>query len=175
MYLRAMLRTILPSALFLLLQACSSPEPTPLPSSPSTPEAPLLERLQGAWVHEEPDSDYSFEEYWSVLADGSLGGTGIVRDGKDTIMIEYLAILATDSGTWYSARIPTQNDGDPVLFKMEHDMDSLVFSNPLHDYPQRIAYLPNADGSWHVRVNGLRNGIAAEEHLRFVNKEKPSS
>jgi len=171
MYLRAMHPKLLPSVLFLLLQACSAPEPAPLPSSPTTPEAPLLQRLPGAWVHEEPESDYSFEEHWGELVDGRLSGTGIVRDGKDTIMIEHLAIQVTDSGTWYSARIPTQNDGDPVFFRMEQDVDSLVFANPDHDYPQRIAYLPQADGSWHVRLNGMRNGTAVEERLRFVHMQ----
>jgi hypothetical protein len=154
-----------------LLQACSSPEPTPLPTAQPVQESHLLERLPGHWVHEEPGSDYRFEERWALLADRSLEGVGIVRSGNDTVMIEYLTIVATDSGTWYSARIPTQNAGEPVFFRMEHDVDSLVFTNADHDYPQRIAYLPQHEGGWLVSLNGVRNGGAVQEVLRFVSME----
>lgn len=127
-----------------------------------------MERLPGHWVHQEPGSDYRFEEQWALLADGSLEGIGVVRSGNDTIMIEYLGIQETDSGTWYSARIPTQNAGEPVFFHMDHHIDSLVFTNPDHDYPQRIAYLPQGSTGWHVHLNGMRNGGAVQETLRFV-------
>lgn len=166
-----MLRTTFIPVSLVLLQACSSPGSTPLPSPLMEPGRPLLERLPGHWVHEEPGSDYRFEERWSQGADGNLEGLGIVRSGKDTVMIEYLNIVTTDSGTWYSARIPAQNAGEPVLFRMEHDVDSLIFANADHDYPQRIAYVPLNEDGWHVRLNGIRNGGVVQEVLRFAPME----
>lgn len=162
-----MLRTALTPVSLALLQACSSPAPTPLPTNLPAQKTPLLERLPGHWVHEEPGG-HSFEERWSLQPDGGLEGMGIVRSGNDTVMIEHLNIVATDSGTWYSARIPTQNEGEPVFFRMEHDVDSLIFTNTDHDYPQRIAYCPTDLDGWQVRLSGVRNGVDAQEVLRFA-------
>ncbi len=166
-------RTAWISVGFALLQACSQPAPTPLPAPLPEQESSLMDRLVGHWVHEEPDSDYRFEEHWAMMGDGSLKGIGIVRAGNDTMMIEHLDILSTDSGTWYSARIPTENGGEPVFFRMDQDTDSLVFTNALHDYPQRIVYVPGSAEGWQVRVNGIRNGTDAEEHLHFVRMKDP--
>ncbi|MEX1133175.1 MAG: DUF6265 family protein [Flavobacteriales bacterium] len=163
-----MLRTAFIPVSLALLQACSSPDPTPPPVTPPEQNSPLLEGLPGHWVHQEPGSDYRFEERWTLQADGGLEGLGIVRSGNDTVMIEYLNIATTDSGTIYSARIPAQNAGEPVLFRMDHDVDSLVFTNAHHDYPQRIAYLPQGSSGWNVRLNGMRNGAAMQELLHFV-------
>lgn len=153
-----------------LLAACSTPatDRTEQVATNVPAPLPLLERLPGHWVHQDAGSDYRFEEHWTNSADGSLEGLGVVRSGNDTVMIEHLRILETDSGIWYSAQIPTQNNGTPVLFHLEHEADSLVFANAEHDFPQRIAYLPSAEGGWHVHLSGMRNDTAVFEELRFV-------
>jgi hypothetical protein len=157
-----------------LLAACTTPaaEHTAQGDAEAPSTLRLLERLPGHWVHEDPEGDYRFEEHWTSSAGNGLEGLGVVRSGKDTIMIEHLGIQETDSGVWYSARIATQNNGTPVLFRMEHDKDSLVFTNAEHDYPQRIAYLPRPDGGWNVHLAGMRNGTTVSEQLRFVRMQE---
>jgi hypothetical protein len=154
-------------ALLLLLQACSSPDSTPLPTQDAGATNSLLSRLPGAWIHQDDSAGYIFEEYWSVKANGDLEGLGVVRSGKDTVMIEELAIMIRDTATWYSARIASQNAGMPVLFELVLDGDSLIFSNPRHDFPQRITYIPTDDGHWTVHLNGEAEGRARDEHLHF--------
>jgi hypothetical protein len=155
---------LLPLAL-LLLQACATPQTGT--STEDVPVESLLDRLPGAWIHEDHEVGYVFEEYWSQTSGLSLKGLGVVRSGNDTVMIEHLAIQTSDSGTWYSARIASQNSGAPVYFRLIHEQDSLVFANTEHDFPQRIVYIPADAGLWHVHLNGVQDGIRREEHLRF--------
>jgi hypothetical protein len=155
---------LLPMAL-LLLQACTAPQ-TDTTTDPSPVES-LLDRLPGAWIHEDREEGYVFEEYWSQTSVRSLTGLGVVRSGNDTVMIEHLAIQTTDTGTWYSARIASQNSGAPVYFRLTHEQDSLVFANSEHDFPQRIVYIPADAGQWHVHLDGIQDGVRREEHLHF--------
>lgn len=165
MYLRIMIqRTLLLAALW-LLQACAAPEQAPKAELPDP--STLLDRLPGAWVHEDLGSGHMFEEYWTQSEGRKFEGLGVVRAGSDTIMIEHLQIQVTDTGTWYSARMASQNASDAVLFELTHYQDSLVFSNSGNDFPQRIAYIPTEEGMWHVHLDGSRNGERREEHLRF--------
>lgn len=165
-------RPILPALLSVtcLLQGCGS---TNLDGADEERTAPLpamdlLTKLLGWWQHEDPGTGFRFEEHWSTLDDGGLQGHGVVLSGRDTVMIEHLRILRTDSGTWYSARIPSQNAGEAVYFELVHERDSLVFIQPQHDFPQRITYIPGLDEGWHVRLQGERQGEPREEHLHFT-------
>jgi|GEM_PF-587238 len=165
LYLRTMTKIAWIALTLLLLQACTAPVPDT--RTDALPAASLLDRLPGAWIHEDSKGGYVFEEYWSRTDDTSLTGLGVVRAGNDTMMIEELTIQATDTGTWYSARIASQNSGVPVFFRLIHEQDSLVFANTAHDFPQRIAYIPAEDGHWHVHLDGMQAGIRKEEHLHF--------
>jgi hypothetical protein len=165
MYLRTMTKIALLPVTLLLLQACTAPQSDT--STDPLPAASLLDRLPGAWIHEDREGGYVFEEYWSRANEQGLTGLGVVRSGNDTMMIEHLAVQASDSGTWYSAQIASQNSGAPVYFKLMHEQDSLVFANTSHDFPQRITYIPAENGHWHVHLDGMQNGVRKEEHLHF--------
>lgn len=155
---------LLPLAL-LLIQACATPQTGT--SVEDVPVESLLDRLPGAWIHEDREEGYVFEEYWSQSNDSSITGLGVVRSGNDTVMIEHLAIQTTDTGSWYSAQIASQNSGAPVYFRLIHEQDSLVFSNTEHDFPQRIVYIPADAGQWHVHLDGMQDGVRREEHMHF--------
>lgn len=146
---------------------CTAPSPTPTAPVPSLGNTTLLQRLEGAWVERDPVNGHWFEEHWTMNSNGELDGIGLVRSGKDTVMIEYLSIRVTDTATWYSARIPSQNGGEPVYFRMGASNDSLSFHNPDHDHPQRITYVPVAEQGWRVRLTGTRKGTPVEETLLF--------
>lgn len=158
--------------LLLLLQACG---PTPVPdTSAPVAEGPLsrLERmadgLVGAWVDTNANGRTVFHEQWERSADTLYTGLGFVMSGNDTVHIEHLRIHWDRSNGWYSARIPSQNEGAFVDFKLVHaSSDSLVFTNPDHDFPQRIRYARDASGAWDVEVSALVNDTLRAQQFRL--------
>lgn len=68
-------------------------------------------------------------------------------------MLESLKIERKDGSIFYVASVP-HNPG-PVEFKLiELSEKHVVFENPEHDFPQRISYTLNANGTLDARVEG---------------------
>ncbi len=118
----------------------------------------LIDQLVGKWVDDPGEDSTIFHEEWERLDARHYQGMGFVMLGNDTVSIELLSINLTDSGTFYGAEIPTQNEGKPVYFKLTSANDSLVFENPQHDFPQRIVYQPQQPAGWVAFVSGNMQG-----------------
>lgn len=168
------MRNILPLSALIFVVACTPPtehassEPHEL-----TPEAPhSIDALLGRWQEVQDSGRTVFHEQWEKEANGSLKGLGYVMSGMDTVFIEHLAILGTDTGTFYSATIQSQNNGQAVLFQLVHEQDSLIFTNPAHDFPDSIVYTPLLNGTMNVLVSGTGNGARRSEHYHL---SRPSS
>lgn len=116
----------------------------------------LMLKLIGEWHDAQGDGRTVFNEQWDRTDDAFYAGLGFVMSGKDTVFIEHLNISERDDGkVFYSARIPSQNAGAPVDFLMTSAVgDSMVFENKEHDFPQRIVYAWQPDGTWKVNVAG---------------------
>jgi hypothetical protein len=134
--------------------------------------APVLERLVGDRVHAEADGRTFFHEQWRSAGPDSLTGLGFVMSGPDTVFIEHLGLAWSEDRATYWARIPSQNHGRGVPFRMTHGgADSLVFENAAHDFPQRIVYVPG-DAAWQVTVSGTEDGRAVDHRYSFVPRSK---
>ncbi|MGH9814264.1 MAG: DUF6265 family protein, partial [Candidatus Acidiferrales bacterium] len=59
---------------------------------------------------------------------------------------------------------------DFKLIKLEGP--SVVFENLAHDFPQRIIYKKNADGTLDARVEGERNGQLSGQDFHFRPAKK---
>jgi len=106
--------------------------------------------LSGSWVLEQ--GGQRTEEHWtSATANGLLGMGRSVR-GERTVFFEYLRIEAREDGVFYVAQPLGRPPTEFKLVKLEGQ--SAVFENPTHDYPKRILYRRNADGSLAARVEG---------------------
>mgnify|MGYP003382194306 CR=1 FL=1 len=129
----------------------------------------LLDHLIGDWQDTGASDGTIFEEHWSRTNDSLLTGRGLVLSGRDTVFVEYLGIHRNGDRAFYSAMIPSQNDGASVDFKLTSaNGDSLVFEEPEHDFPQRITYVWSAtEQGWYVRVAGQGKNGAREERLHF--------
>lgn len=162
-----MLRTSFFAAVLLALQACTAPSTEHSEPEVIIEDEDLLGRLAGHWIAREGINEHWFEEHWTLKDNGDLEGLGLVRSGKDTVMIEYLSIHHTDTATWFSARIPSENESEPVLFRMVSNIDSLSFHSTDIGHPQHITYRPAAVDGWSLRLAGTKHGEAVEEVLLF--------
>ena len=111
-----------------------------------------ISQFVGQWqINDKP----SFEE-WAMITDDSLSGKGYKLVQTEQVISEYLSVFRDGADYYYSARVPTQNNGKAILFKWIHTEDSCeIFENPDHDFPQRIKYCFLNDASIKVFVSSL--------------------
>lgn len=151
----------------LLLSGCaSSPRPE---SKPSEPLADLV-WLAGSWLHVAEDGAL-IEEHWTGPAGGTILGVGRtiepVEEDSDadaayrTVSYEYLRIESQPDGSIVYLASP-QGRQPPTPFALEPAPMSerdwrLVFTNPDHDFPQRIVYeLQGSRDRLRVTISTLR-------------------
>ncbi len=119
--------------------------------------SPLLGRLDwlaGCWALER-GGRVIHEQWMRPLAGSMLGMARTVAGGR-TVSHEFLRIEERDSSLVYVALPSGQR---MASFPHVELTDSLVvFSNPQHDFPQRIRYRRLADGSLLAQIEGEREG-----------------
>ncbi|MBK8226892.1 MAG: hypothetical protein IPK70_06930 [Flavobacteriales bacterium] len=159
------MRQLLPLALFAMLwTACGT---SPSPATDAAPDKPptdsmsihysdLVLKLMGAWTDSVSEPGALVHEIWRRTDDAFYSGLGFVMVEKDTVFIEHIALAYDSAGhVSYNVRVPSQNEGGTVRFPLTSCIgDSMVFENPAHDFPQRIAYALQANGDWIARVSG---------------------
>ena len=114
--------------------------------------------LNGCWVGTVNQRD--FREQWSPLRGGALIGAGsTVFQGK-LQSYEYLRIEARVDGVHYVALPSGQKEEAFRLVSITTDDKDTVFtfSNPQHDFPQRILYRRATEGWLYATIEGKLNG-----------------
>ena len=101
--------------------------------------------LSGDW-QTVPGGRARIEEHWTVPAGGMMIGMGRTVVGDKTAEFEFLRIEQRGDDIYYvanpNARCP-QTD-----FKLTRLAgQEVVFENPAHDYPKRVTYRKNSNGS----------------------------
>lgn len=139
------------------------------PAQSRQDSAPLkiedLAFISGGW--QEVSNNLRIDEHWTSVAGGSLMGVSrTVKDGR-TVAFEYLRIESRSDGIYYVAHPRGQSPG--TEFKLVRlQAREAVFENPLHDFPKRIIYRRNPDGSLTARVEG--DGSEREKPQEFHYK-----
>jgi hypothetical protein len=121
------------------------------------PELATLAWLAGSWTFER--NGKVVEEQWLAPAGGTMVGMGrTVANGK-TIEHEFLLLHEDASGEiLYTAKPSGQPEAS---FKLVRASDvEVVFENPAHDFPQRIKYNLQPDGSLLAAIEGETEGKA---------------
>ena len=105
--------------------------------------------ISGAWALETPRS--RTEETWSPAASNAIIGMSRTLRGDRVVAFEFLRIVQRNDGIYYVA----QPGGRPATdFKLSSfDGSTAIFENPQHDFPKRILYTRNPDGSLTARID----------------------
>jgi hypothetical protein len=119
------------------------------------PEIEKVAWLAGCWASDgaEPGS----EERWMPLAGGTmLGVSRTVRQGK-TVAFEFMEIRNLADGKLAFVAHPSGQD-TAVFAALRVSDSEVVFENPEHDFPQRVAYAKDGDSKLRARIEGTENG-----------------
>jgi hypothetical protein len=112
-----------------------------MPLMAAGPEVASLGWMSGCWAMER--NGVKVEEHWSKPAgEVMLGYSRTMRPGRPTFY-EQLRIGAREGVIQY---VPIVGKQGPIEFALKKSGENeVVFENPGHDYPQRIAYVRNGD------------------------------
>jgi hypothetical protein len=92
------------------------------------------------------------EEHWTRPAAGTLFGVSRTTAGERTVFFEFLRIETRADGIYYVAQ---PRGGKATDFKcVKLTSMEAIFENLQHDFPKRIIYRKNADGSLTARIEG---------------------
>src|SRR4051794_5160292 len=107
-----------------------------------------LKWLAGSWRMEKTGK--VIEEQWTTPAGGIMLGVGrTIANGK-AVEFEFLRIEQRGESLVYVAQPGGQ---PPTDFKLESATENeVVFANLQHDFPKRVRYTRNADGSVTARI-----------------------
>jgi hypothetical protein len=126
-----------------------------------------LEWMLGVWQMETPK--VKVEETWRKLGDRTFEGDSVTRSKVDGKILARESIILAEMGgeIFYIAR-PSQNPY-PVGFRLVRlQAGAAAFENPQHDFPQKITYSRNQDGSLDASVEGLQNGKTKRISFHFL-------
>ncbi len=106
----------------------------------------------------------SVEEHWTAAAGGTMLGVNRTIQGDKTVAFEFLRIEERPDGIFYVAHPNAQAGTDFKLVALS--AGEAVFANPEHDFPKRLVYRKNADGSLTARADGGESN--AEQAVEFL-------
>lgn len=112
--------------------------------------------LAGCWETKNAAKQLSILEQWMAPEGGAmLGMSRTVRSGKMT-GYEFLRIVRDDVSVKYVSR-PSENTTDTDFRVVKLSPNEVIFSNPQHDFPQRIIYRRDGDNLT-ARIEGTTDG-----------------
>ena len=110
--------------------------------------------MAGCW--ENTTNKSSRDEIWSKAAGGTMIGLArVVANGK-TSSFEFMRLHQEKDGLYFTALIPGEPETSFKLIRM--DGKKAIFENPKHDFPTRIIYGQNPDGTLFARIEGKIKG-----------------
>lgn len=110
------------------------------------------------------------DEHWISPAGGAMLGTSRTVAGGRMVFFEFLRIETRTDGVYYVAQ---PRGGRATDFKLARAGSSeAVFENPVHDFPKRIIYRKNADGSITARIEGDGTEKEKPQEFRYRPAEK---
>jgi len=129
--------------------------------------APSIDRfawISGCW--EGRSANRVYDEQWMKPEGGLMMGMSRTVVGGKATEFEFLQIRQQGTDIFYVAKPSGQAEASFKLIR--HSEREAVFENPTHDFPQRIIYRLQPDGSMTARIEGKTNG--AERGIDFPMK-----
>jgi len=111
----------------------------------------------GTWVMK--TSKGALCEEWKKITAEKLSNRAFKVSGADTTWLETVNLEQKGNAITYTSTVKDQNAGQSVPFTLvSSENGKFVFSNPQHDFPQRIIYHFVTKDSLHAWIEGTSNG-----------------
>ena len=110
--------------------------------------------LAGCW--ERTNGERRVEEQWMKPRGGTMFGMGRTVVGEKTSEYEQMQIREDGSQLVFTAKPSGQEEAS--FRSIELTGASVVFENKAHDFPQRVIYRRQEDGTLLARIEGEENG-----------------
>ena len=152
------------------IRSCGLVLAASLALSAAAPRSASLDRLAwlaGCW--ERRGETMVMEEQWMAPRGGTMLGMGRVVRGDVTVDFEAMRIEARADTLVFIANPSGQAEAEFASISIGDD--GVVFENPTHDFPQRIAYRHAAGDSLHARIEGVRDGAERAIDFRMGRKQ----
>ena len=128
---------------------------TPNPARADGGKMPFIDRiawLAGCWGNSFDNGAY--EEQWMAPKGGMMLGMSRTVVADQAVEFEQIRIVEQNNQLLY---IPKPSGQEETIFRCAQLTDSLViFMAPEHDFPQRICYQRNPDGSLLAWIDGKK-------------------
>ncbi|MBI3730798.1 MAG: hypothetical protein HY254_21000 [Burkholderiales bacterium] len=106
--------------------------------------------LQGCW--QAAGAEAGSEEHWLAPAGGSMLGMGRTIRKSKTVAWEFMRIQENADSLVFTALPSGKQEASFQLLSL--DKQRIVFENPRPEFPQRVIYQLNTDGSLLGRIEG---------------------
>jgi Domain of unknown function (DUF6265) len=133
--------------------------------SPAPPTIRDLSFMSGCWTTPKGAESELRECFTAPYAGLIQGSSQTVKAGKTT-QVEFVAVTEKDGKITYA---PIFNGKALSVFTLTSVVDkSAVFENPANDFPKKVIYRRNADGSLTARTEGAKPDDPANEEWTMV-------
>lgn len=120
--------------------------------------------MSGCWVF--GSGDRQTEEYWTSPSGGTMMGLSRTVAGGKTTFTEYTQICELDG--LLSMIVQLRLAASTSVFKLTQlSADEVVFTNPDLEYPHRLIYRHQKDGSLLGRTEGTQKGKEKSEDFPY--------
>lgn len=125
--------------------------------------------MLGEWGN--TSAEGSLTETWTKSNDSTYTGKTVFVAGKDTMFTETIEIVQDKNELFYNTAVSNQNEGKAVSFKGSAVTETqVVFENPKHDFPQKIAYNKISADSLIAEISGMKAGKESKESYPMKKK-----
>ena len=121
--------------------------------------------LLGRWENNSPGGNLS--ESWKKVNDSTFFGESHFVINSDTVFAETVQLEDRGGSLFYIVTVAGQNDEKPVSFKLTASTAELVFENPAHDFPNKIAYKQVGTDSLVATISGIKDGEEKQEIFKM--------
>jgi Domain of unknown function (DUF6265) len=110
-------------------------------------------------------------EIWIKENDSTYKGKSFVTVAKDTVFYENVSLEQKNDSLFYIVSVKNQNKEEPVAFYLTKSSGKqLVFENPKHDFPNKIAYNKINNDSIVAEISGIQKGKENKESFPMKRK-----
>lgn len=121
----------------------------------------------GSW--ENNSKEGHFTETWKKQSDSTFTGKSLIIKSRDTLFEENMVLEQRNDSLFYNVSI--KGNDETYFYLTKSSANELVFENPKHDFPTKIAYKLSSKDSIIATIHGKIDGKYKSETFPMKKTE----